>query len=330
MVKLTPKLIVKMCNGKSVLLLTHDNADLDTFCSAAIMQRYLQKKKIKSSVGIPSHINDQAEHFAFSEKVSFQVNPNLQEFDLVMLFDLNSFDQLGKIRKSFEDLLLSKQFSVIVFDHHVSEKNSIVRFGHKVIKEDAASTTEVLYNFLDTFDNKMSFWNCIGILEDTGHFLVGDEETFSSFAQCLKDSKKNYSQVLSFSKHKIPDDERVAFLKAAQRAQIQKIGGAIVVTSELSFYQSAAASKLLDFGANISLVAGNERTGLTTLSARAETEFKEKFNFNLVRDLLIPLQKQIGGDVGGHSGAAQWKGKALPFEVINESVSILKIFFEKK
>jgi len=295
MFKLTPKRIVDLCKDKPVLLLCHDNADLDSFCSASIMQRYLKKKNISSSIGVPKHINDQAQHFAFSQKISFQVNPNLEEFNLILLFDFNGFEQLGRLKDSFVNLVAKKNVSVIVFDHHVADKKCIVYSGYCVIDEDAASTTELLYNFLGAFDNKMFFWNCIGIIEDTGHFIVGDEKTFSSFAECLKNSKQTYVDVLSFTKHKIPQDERIAFLKAAQRAQIQKIGGVIVVTSELSFYQSAASTKLLDFGAQIALVAGVEREGLTTLSLRAESEFKEENNFNLVRDLLIPLQSQIGG-----------------------------------
>ena len=328
MSKFTPKKLISLCKNKCVLLMCHDNADLDSFASAAIMQRYLQKNKIKSSIGVPCHINEQALHFALEEKISFSIHPNLEEYNLVLLFDLNGFEQVGHLRDKFVQLIKSKALEVIVFDHHVFDKDCICNYGKGVIDDGAVSTTQLLYNFLDKFDNKMFFWNCIGIIEDTGHFLVGNESTFSSFAKSLKFSKKTYAQVLSFARHKVPDDERIAFLKAAQRANIQKIGEVILVTSELSFYQSAAATKLLDFGAHITLVAGQEKDGLTTLSARAETEFKEKYKFNLVKDLLVPLQKKVNGEIGGHSGAAQWKGKASPREVLNNSIEILRNFLK--
>ncbi|MFA6064580.1 MAG: DHH family phosphoesterase [archaeon] len=325
MPKFTSKKLISLCKQKRVLLLCHDNADLDSFASAAMMQRYLKKNKIKSNIGVPCHINEQALHFALEEKISFNIHPNLEEYDLVLLFDLNGFEQMGHLRERFVQLIRNKSLKAIVFDHHVPEKESICAGANSVIDENAASTTEILYNFLDMHsDARISFWNCIGIIEDTGHFLVGDEKTFSSFANSLKYSKKTYAQVLSFARHKVPDDERVAFLKAAQRANIQKIGEVILLTSELSFYQSAAATKLLDFGAHIALVAGQEKNGLTTLSARAETEFKEKYRFNLVKDLLIPLQKRFGGEIGGHSGAAQWKGKMQTAVVLQTSASILK------
>jgi len=324
MSKFAPKKLVSLCKNKSVLLLCHDNADLDSFASAAMMQRYLQKHKIKSNIGVPCHINEQALHFALKEKISFAVHPNLEEYNLVLLFDLNGFEQVGHLKEKFVQLIKSNCLEVIVFDHHVPEKECICDAGSGVIDESAASTTELLYNFLDKLDAKMFFWNCIGIIEDTGHFLVGDKKTFSSFAQSLKFSKRTYAEILSFARHKVPDDERIAFLKAAQRANIQKIGEVVLVTSELSFYQSAAATKLLDFGAHIVLVVGQEKEGLTTLSARAETEFKEKYKFNLVKDLLIPLQKQFGGELGGHSGAAQWKGKVPSNVLLQKSFEILK------
>ena len=326
MLKLTPGKVVLLCRHKNVLLLTHENADLDSFCSTAIMHDFLKKQGIKSMVGVPKHINEQAQHFAFTEKISFQINPDLKNFEIVMLFDLNGFEQLGGLRKEFERALKCKEFQVIVFDHHVPEKKCLSSSGLCVADDSCVSTTQVLYNFLnDTyFDKQMNFWNCIGIVEDTGHFLVGDTKSFESFACSLKNSGKTYADVLSFAKHRAPEDERIAFIKAAQRAQIQKINDAVVVTSELSFYQGAAATKLLDFGAHIAIVCGKERDGLTNLSARVETEFRDKHNFNLMKHLLVPLQEKLSGEIGGHSGAAQWKGKAEPQQVFDEIFNILR------
>lgn len=358
--EITPKKLLAKCRKKRILLLAHDNADLDAVCSALIFKEFLKKNKISSMMGIPSHINDRAQHLCFAQKVSFQVNPNLKDFDLVLLFDFNSPEQLGRLRKSFEELLRQKCFGAMAFDHHVAERDSLVKGKNAVLDDDCVSTTELLYNLLDEvkpgrvlrvlakcslpgqlsklnsvpqnqrfcsdkyFTKQMHFLNCLGIIEDTGHFLVGDSKAFSSFSDSLKKSGKKYSDVLEFSKIQILSDERIAFLKAAQRAEIQQIRDAIVVTSFVSFYQGAAASKLLDFGAHISLVAGQEKDGLTVLSARAESEFKESRKFNLMKGLMIPLKSEIGGDVGGHSGAAQWKGKAAPEKVLQTALELLK------
>ncbi len=312
---------------KNVLLLCHENADLDSFCSASIFQRILSKHKITSTIAVPSHMNEQSIHFAFKEKISFQKNPDLTSFDFIFLFDFNDFEQLGKLRSAFLKIN-QKKVSVISFDHHVIEKSSID--SSKSFIGRAFSTTQLLLRFfLHHFDKKSYFYCALGILEDTGHFIVADKKLFEDFALCLERSGKEFSDVLSFTKQIVPRDERIAFLKAAQRAEISEIGSVIVATSTVSFYQSQAASKLLDFGADISLVCGcDEKLDTCFLSARADSVFKEKNKFNLVNDLLKPLQKRVGGEIGGHSGAAQWKGTHDYLQVLQECSFILKKKFQ--
>ncbi len=317
--------LVTRLRKKNVLLLCHENADLDSFCSAAMMQRFLEKKKINAFVGVPSHINEHAQSLALREKISFYLNPNLPVFNAVILFDFNHLEQMGGLGKSFEALMKCNCFEVFAFDHHVPEKGGIVHGNNAIISDKCVSTTQLVRNFLDIFKNsEVDFLNCLGIMEDTGHFLVGDTESFASFASSLKHSGRSFAEVLAFTKHNLKEDERIAFLKAAQRAQILKFNSTIVVVSELSFYQGPAASKLLDFGAHIAIVVGQEKNELTVLSARADSEFKENNNFNLMKHLFIPLQEKLGGAVGGHSGAAQWKGKASIGEVKRVAIEILK------
>ena len=310
--------------GKKVLLLCHDNADLDSFCSASIFQRVLKRNNIRSLIGVPSHINEQALNFALKEKIFFQKNPCLDCFDFVFLFDFNDFEQLGFIRKEFESFLKKKRFRVVAFDHHVVEKRSIDSSGLGVGK--AFSTTQLLFEkFQVFFDKKDFFYAALGMLEDTGHFLVGDTKLFSDFALCLNKSGKEFVRVLAFTRNVVGRAERIAFLKAAQRAEIIEVGKRVIVTSSLSFYQGQAATKLLDFGADVVLVCGDgSDEGFSVLSCRADSVFKAEAKFNLVRDLLVPLQAKIGGEIGGHSGAAQWKGNAQRILVLQEAVSILK------
>ena len=311
---------------EKVLLLTHDNADLDALASAAIMQHYLKKKKVLATIGVPSHINEQAFKFALEERLSFAVNPDLEEYCTIILFDLNDYEQLGKIRKQFTRMQKKKTIDVYVFDHHEIEKRSIVRGARAFVKPKAISTTEVLYEILgkNSFDKKMCFYSCIGILEDTGHFLTSTIKGFQVFAECLKKSGKKYSDLLAITKHKIPVNERIAMLKAAKRAKIYDIKGALIATSNLSFFQGQAATKLLEFGADITLVAGTDKHEITSLSGRVDTAFRDSKNFNLMTHLMNPLQKKLGGEIGGHSGAAQWKGRMRPEKVLNESILILK------
>jgi nanoRNase/pAp phosphatase (c-di-AMP/oligoRNAs hydrolase) len=327
--KLTPKNIVQLCKNKCVLLLTHEHADLDSFASASMMQIFLSEQKIDSIIGVPSHINEQAKKFADFFRISYVLNPILKDFEIVLIFDFNSFEQLGPLKKNFVELYNKKDFEVVVFDHHVLKKTCIGFGGRCVLDENMVSTTQLIYNFLDTFSNpNFFFFNCIGILEDTGHFLVGSDKCFLDFSVSLKKSKRVYVDVLFFTKTEFDNSQRIALLKAAQRSNITQIKDFVLITSKVSFYQSFVATRLLNFGAHIALVAGCDRSGVCTLSARADSVFKEKNNFNLVSDLLLLVKDKLGGEVGGHSGAAQWKGKSSPEEVLRVSNNILKKRFK--
>jgi nanoRNase/pAp phosphatase (c-di-AMP/oligoRNAs hydrolase) len=298
-----------------------------------MMQRFLNKQKINSIIAVPSHINEQTKRISESLKINYISKPDLTNFDIVLIFDLNSFEQLGLLKQQFMDLVGKKLIEVIVFDHHVSNKTCIVHTGNCVIDETMFSTTQLIYNFLDKpnskpkskdFDSLMHFLNCVGILEDTGHFIVSSSKAFSDFALSLKKSNKTYLDVLSFTKDEFDNAERIALLKAAQRSVLTQINKVVLITSEVSFFQSFVATKLLNFGAHIALVSGIEKSKLCVLSARADSLFKEKNNFNLVKDLLLPLKERLSGEIGGHSGAAQWKGKSTPEEVLSIAREILK------
>ncbi|MEI7961515.1 MAG: DHH family phosphoesterase, partial [archaeon] len=198
--KVSLKELILKCKKKSILLLTHENADLDAICSALMFQEFLKKNKIKSVIGVPHHINDRAQHFCFNEGISFQLNPNLNEFNLVVLFDVNGPEQLGRLRKSFEELKSCSCFELMVFDHHVLEKDSIVFGMNAFIDETCVSTTELLAKILGSkMSRRMHFLNCLGIIEDTGHFMTGDVDSFESFSSSLKFSNKNFADVLFYA-----------------------------------------------------------------------------------------------------------------------------------
>ncbi len=317
-------MVFNIPKGK-ILLLMHENADLDAICSTAIMQRYLKSKKVDAKMGVPSHMNEQSLRFAFKEKLSFIINPHLDSFDSIIIFDMNDYEQLGSLRKEFTALQKKKRFDLFVFDHHEIEKRSIVRGKKAFVNPKAISTTQVLYESLGkkVFDKKMCFYVCLGIMEDTGNFMTGTVNSFIDFAECLKKSGKKYADLLEIRKQKIPANERHAFLEAAKRSSLYNFNGVVVAVSYLSFYQGQAATKLLDFGADITLVAGTDKRGITSMSGRADSAFKTSKKFNLMTHVFKPIQKKFGGEIGGHSGAAQWKGKVNEKTILVESLEIL-------
>ncbi|MDD3160165.1 MAG: DHH family phosphoesterase [Candidatus ainarchaeum sp.] len=321
---ISSKFDFKVFKNKKVLLLTHEHADLDAFCSAAIFNKILNQNKIKSVVAVPSHINEQTTDFAKNYGVDFVRKPIIINYDYLFLFDLNDFHQLGGIEEQFANLDLNFiKNNVFVFDHHDTKIKLKIKKENLFINKNAFSTTQILYDlFSNLFDRDMFFYCALGLIEDTGLFLTGSAKFFEIFSICLSNSKKSYSELLYVAKPKSNRGEKIAFLKSLQTLKVYKIGEIVVVSARVSFFQSVIATKLLEF-ADITLVAGKENK-LVNMSLRAESYFKEKNNFNLINDLLTPLQKEIGGVIGGHSGAAQWKGNFNEEKLIEKSIFILR------
>ncbi len=103
-----------------------------------------------------------------NQEVSFDF---LKFFDLVIVVDCGSLERtsLAEEIKNIRSLMLDT--FIIEFDHHVPTKN----YADLEIKIPLASTTEVLYHFLDINEIEINrnLANCIlaGILTDTANFL---------------------------------------------------------------------------------------------------------------------------------------------------------------
>jgi nanoRNase/pAp phosphatase (c-di-AMP/oligoRNAs hydrolase) len=109
--------------------------------------------------------------------------------------------------------------------------------------------------------------------------------------------------------------ERIARLKAAERASVVMLGNWIVVTSQLGSYQSSAARAFLGLGAHVAFVAGEVKDKIR-VNMRATEDFYEKTSAHLARDVAIPLGKLLGGVGGGHPTAAGLTASGTADEVL--------------
>ncbi len=98
-------------SSKKVIILTHAGADVDAFASAAIFSLFLGKN---SKIGIPDHINLNAKALAENTNTQFEINPDISDFDAIIIVDLNSYEMLGSLKKSVMDY----KKPIYVFDHH--------------------------------------------------------------------------------------------------------------------------------------------------------------------------------------------------------------------
>ncbi|MCE8423536.1 MAG: hypothetical protein J5U16_06345, partial [Candidatus Methanoperedens sp.] len=120
---------------------------------------------------------------------------------------------------------------------------------------------------------------------------------------------------------------RIAFLKAAQRIAIERLDDWIIVTSQVSSFGGAAATNLIQIGADVAFVASKDGD-LVKVSARAR-KYAINAGVNLAK-LMEEISAQFKGTGGGHEGAAGMDVYGDADDILLRCVEYVKNSFRKK
>lgn len=154
-------------NAKQILLVTHEKPDGDAIASACAMAEILEFNKKEFTIFCLDAPPYQYDFLPHLEK--FNINYNFSQVDLIIILDCGSLKRTN-LEKEINER--TKNQTVIEFDHH-SKIDSYADIEFKI--SEAASTTEILYQFLKINKIKINknLANCIltGIITDTANFL---------------------------------------------------------------------------------------------------------------------------------------------------------------
>ena len=203
----------KILNARNIVLTTHINPDGDALGSVLslllILNEYnkLYIEKIYNYKTIRIVIDDDLPKYMnkFSESLVIEkfINFDIKEIDLLISLDCANEERMGDVKKLKN---ISKE--TINIDHHISNTEHA---SFNYISE-TASTTEIIYDFLDLFgiklDTKISEYIYLGIINDTGNFSH-DNVSKNTFEICSKlmdvglDNSKIENILYSMSMNKV-------------------------------------------------------------------------------------------------------------------------------
>ncbi|MDO8634132.1 MAG: DHH family phosphoesterase [archaeon] len=315
--------------GKKNLFLCHAGADVDSLASAQAF--FLSLKKNRSSVvGVPEHVNLSAKAMAENLGLGFELNPALEEFENVVLFDLNSPEMLG----GFAEKLKAFSGKIFIIDHHAKASSWLSKKAVALVDVDAVSCTQVVYGYLEKNRAKIpslaaKLLAC-GIIADSARFAVSSEKTFLDMAKLLKKSGVSYPVLFSFFEVKKDVSERIAALKAARRARVFRAFDKIISVTQVNSFEATAAMSLVFLGAHVGF-AGGEKEGRILISGRALNSFASKTGFDLVKHVFVPLSQKFPGSGGGHAAAAGFNGQGFALsDALFECAKLVHGFLEKE
>jgi nanoRNase/pAp phosphatase (c-di-AMP/oligoRNAs hydrolase) len=101
--------------------------------------------------------------------------------------------------------------------------------------------------------------------------------------------------------------EKIARLRAGQRAEVEFVGDWVLAFSHLGSFQSSGARALLSMGADVAVVVGEDK-GMLRASFRSKNQFHRLTGIHL-GEMVSIFASRFNGSGSGHPTAAGFNGK---------------------
>lgn len=201
---------------------------------------------------------------------------------------------------------------IAVIDHHDTNGWEL-KDGDLFLHEESSATTQIIHTYLNEFHpqvltSEVCKLLLAGLITDTGRFKHADSDAFKSASEIISRGGIDYPHFLdNFEKDTFSDSERGAMVAGMQRMQSRTAGDWYLMHTKVGSNEGRMCNVLLSSGAEVALVA-RTRDGNTRLTSRAPRTSTAK-GVHLGR-IMESLMEKIGGEGGGHDGAAGWSGNS--------------------
>jgi nanoRNase/pAp phosphatase (c-di-AMP/oligoRNAs hydrolase) len=305
----------RLLDFNKILYLCHRNADPDAVSSA-----FALAEALGGTVGLVDGCNKMASLLIDKLQIDVIDKPDPSEYDITLVVDTSTSSQLN-------DIKLGKY---CVIDHHST--TALTENAEFYLHRNATSTAEIVFDILKCMDapimRRTALGLLTGIVTDTGHFKHATTETFRNVAEIVSISGVEYADVLEMMAATPQDiSMRIAMLKCATRATIERIEDWLVVCSHVNSFGGAASSMFLNIGADVAFI-GTERDDTIRVSGRAKREAVNA-GVNLGK-IMEEISSRYEGTGGGHAGAAGIDVVADMNEVLNECKERVRRILENK
>ncbi len=296
----------------SNLVLVHSNADADAMGSAIAIALYFKD----STIFAPSGISRVGKRLLAEVQMEAVESADQDDFINLVVMDCNSDNMLGLPNFDWS--------KAIVMDHHSCEMAN-EKFRASFVDEDATSTCELVWRMMcklpEGSEERIGLALLTGIIGDSGNFHHAKPSTMLSASEIMRASGLGLDRAFGIFHIDGHDEisQRTSRLKGGQRMRYLRKGGWIVAVTQVSSYEANVARGLLNLGADISFVASQKKENFR-ITARANPKALATGLHlgHFFRDIV----GEMGGDCGGHDGAAGMTG-------IGESEAILNICSER-
>ena len=291
------------CNNGAVPVVTGKNGDMDTIGSAVALSA-----AHPNMMACGLHLGRTARRMVDSLKAPFR---KLSEHQTVWPKNLGGIVVVDAAAPGQVGITLPKDVPICILDHH-STCDWVLGENDLLLQWDVRATTQIVDEYLLNYTpasrtpvvRKMLL---AGLLTDTARFRHADKGAFQTAVNLLQEDDIDYASFLeSVETDSTSPSERGSLLRGLERAKSIDSGPWNIVHTYSGTLEGRLASLLIGTGAEISLVS-RFRDGVTRMTARASRHTTQS-GIHL-GEIMAQVAQQIGGEGGGHDGAAGWSGK---------------------
>jgi len=291
-----------------VAVLCHHNADPDALCSAYAAKEFaLRLDAAEADVIVPGGLSTLTRRVVDGLGIEVAEESLPSDFDTVIIVDTGNISQLEELGQ----WLIDHEATKIFIDHHIRSPEIEAVASSYIVDESAVSTCEIIYRIYEALGvgltEKAAQGLLIGLVFDSKHFSIGSTETFRVASELLRRGA-DLSKALALLTSSMEASERIARLKASQRMNTYRLGGWLVAATSLGSFQSSAARGIIGLGADLVIIAGNDKERLKA-SMRSTDQFHAATGIHLGRDIARPLGEEFKGAGSGHPTAAGVNGE---------------------
>ena len=306
--------ILNQYKDSKILILCHDDADND-----AIGAGFAMAELTKGTLAVPQRISEHAIELINKLAARVEVNPNPNDYDLVVVVDTADNQQLAGIELK----------NYIIVDHH--RNNLLIEGSMAHIYKLVDSTCQLVYHLFKEMDASLtpavSLGLAAGILGDTVGLTKASNKAIIDLGNILNDGSIGYSTVLNTFKisGKI---ERLQKLKAATSGEVHEFPDCVLIYCQpdknFLYY---VATMFLELGADLALVSYQEDEWIHLRLVKSNQCLTEHNVYDIIKAASETMEIE---NFWGDQYFAGFKGQGNYQEFIEKIFNEIKLVSEQK
>ena len=288
-----------------VAVVTGRNGDMDTIGSAVALA-----SSNRNMLACGVHIGRTAQLYITKHQAPFRLLDETgtewpKTLAAVVIVDAAAPDQTGLELPSVPRCII---------DHHATD-GWLMGPDDLHLKSPTRSTTEVVARYLEahapeTLTGPVCEFLLAGIITDTGRFRHADAASLATAGFLVGKGSIDYQHFIQqMEDTPTTPSDRGALIKGLKRVETTEAGPWTILRTNAGTLEGRLASMLNGLGAD-AVVVTRSKGGSTRLTARApRSSVASGLHLGYI---MQEVAKSIGGDGGGHDGAAGWSGDVHP------------------